>query len=105
MHPISRPYFCGPHSPMSHGLAAVLGARPRSGAPGRQISRRLLDRRSRPALPCCLPPPPPPGGGGGGGWGAGVGINRGGAGTATAVVGQVPSGAARNPSGSLASIA
>src|SRR6266487_6541093 len=47
MRPISRPGFCGPLSPISNGLAPVLGAGPRSGAPGRRISRRLLDQRSR----------------------------------------------------------
>src|SRR5215472_9606011 len=45
---ISRPCFCGPRLPTTSGRAPVLGAGPRSGAPGRRISRRLLDRRSRP---------------------------------------------------------
>src|SRR6266480_2611361 len=47
MHPISGVGFCGPRSPTTSGLAPVLGAAPGSGAPGRRISRRLLDRRSR----------------------------------------------------------
>src|SRR5437899_12566708 len=46
MHPISGVGFCGPRSPTTSGLAPVLGAAPGSGAPGRRISRRLLDRRS-----------------------------------------------------------
>src|SRR5207237_4901351 len=40
MHPIWRPGFCGPRSPIANGIAPVLGARPPSGAPGHRISRR-----------------------------------------------------------------
>jgi hypothetical protein len=51
MHPISGVGFCGPRSPTTSGLAPVLGAATGSGAPGRRISRRLLDRRSGATAP------------------------------------------------------
>src|SRR5438093_11590258 len=34
------PRVCGPRSPIANGIAAVLGARPPSEAPGHRISRR-----------------------------------------------------------------
>jgi 2,3-dihydroxyphenylpropionate 1,2-dioxygenase len=40
MHAISRPGFCAPRSRTSSALTPVLGADPRSGAPGHQFARR-----------------------------------------------------------------
>src|SRR5437660_1298594 len=42
MRPIWRRGFCGPRSPITNGLAPVLGAQPPSGAPGHRISRRRI---------------------------------------------------------------
>src|SRR5215467_9057207 len=50
-HPIRRPGFCGPRSPITNGLAPVLGARPLADAPGHRISRRIRKQSSNEAPP------------------------------------------------------